>query len=108
MRALLAQAGGIPVDRAHGVVMNVAITDMAKRAMAHARTSCCEGGISARDEVSDARNGHGHVVGDAAACGLLGFDQAFSHPPELCGLCAGGSEQSIADELPLQRRSQSV
>src|SRR5262249_46715158 len=81
MRSLLVEAGGIPVEWAHGVVMDVAIANMAKRALTHAGTSCGEGRIGALDELGDAGDGHGYIVGDAAACGLLSFDQAFPHPP---------------------------
>ncbi|HSR80033.1 MAG TPA: FAD-linked oxidase C-terminal domain-containing protein, partial [Hyphomicrobiaceae bacterium] len=53
--AFLAEAGSIPVERAHGIVVNVAVADMAKRAMAHAWTSRCKGGISAEHGVGQSR-----------------------------------------------------
>ncbi len=90
------------VDRTHGIVVHVAVADVAEGAMADARIGRGQRRIGARDEFRNARHGHGHVVGNAAARRHLRLGEALAHLPELGRLCTRRRDLRVAYEALLE------
>src|SRR5215831_15324605 len=97
------EATSFPICRREGIVVNVAIADMAESAMPYPRIAGLKLRISAGDELGNARNRHGDIVLNTDPCRLLRLGEILAHLPEPGRLRPGARNQGISHEPRFHR-----
>ena len=103
---LLEESLFVAADRLGDVVVDIAVTTMAKsdRSGTGDQTRDCE--VRGADKCWDAADWNGDIVLDASALMRLGLNNGFTNFPEIRPLCAGLSEGGVDDLASFKALSQ--